>query len=140
MRVVFADTLYWVATARPGDQWAEPARRARAALSSVLVVTTDEVLSEFLTLLSGGGEAVRRRAIDMVRAVLTDRMIRVIAQSRESFLRGLSLYERRLDQEYSLTDCVIMQTMRAEGITDILSADRHFAQEGFNVLMRKSSP
>ena len=137
MNLVFADTLYWVATTRPGDQWAGSARRARAALGSVVIVTTHEVLGEFLTVLSGGGTAVRRGAVEVVRSLLGDPDARVIAQSHESFQSGLGLYERRLDKQYSLTDCIIMQTMRAQGVTDILTTDRHFAQEGFNVLITR---
>ena len=64
------------------------------------------------------------------------RNVRVIPQSRESFLAGLELYVTRPDKGYSLTDCIAMQTMRREGITDVLTNDHHFAQEGFRVLFR----
>jgi hypothetical protein len=60
VRSVFADTLYWVAITRPGDPWEGPARRAKEALGSVRLVTTDEVLTEFLTLV-GQTEGGRRR-------------------------------------------------------------------------------
>jgi predicted nucleic acid-binding protein len=30
-----------------------------------------------------------------------------------------------------------MQTMRREGITDVLTSDRHFEQEGFRALFRE---
>lgn len=35
---------------------------------------------------------------------------------------------------YSLTDCISMEAMRQEGITDILTHDNHFTQEGFTIL------
>ena len=53
------------------------------------------------------------------------------------FLRGLELYERRADKAYSLVDCISMNSMRDEGITEILTSDHHFAQEGYTVLLRK---
>jgi predicted nucleic acid-binding protein len=34
-----------------------------------------------------------------------------------------------------LTDCISMETMRQEGITEILTHDAHFAQEGFTLLL-----
>ena len=49
-----------------------------------------------------------------------------VPQSRNSFLDGLALYNARLDKGYSLVDCISMQTMRREGLTDILTNDRHF--------------
>jgi uncharacterized protein len=64
--------------------------------------------------------------------------VRVIPQSRESFVSGLELYETRPDKGYSLVDCISMQTMRKEGITDALTNDRHFEQEGFRALFRDS--
>jgi uncharacterized protein len=51
MKTVFADTLYWVAIVLPDDPWRQPAERARQALGDARLVTTDEVLSEFLTAL-----------------------------------------------------------------------------------------
>ena len=53
---------------------------------------------------------------------------------RESFLNALALYEARQDKAYSLTDCSSMATMRALGITQVLTRDAHFAQEGFALL------
>jgi predicted nucleic acid-binding protein len=137
MKRIFADTAYWVAVVKSEDQWAEVARHARDSLGEVRIVTTDEVLSEFLTALSRAGYRLRHQAVRMVRAILSDPSVEVLPQSRDSFTDGLVLYERRLDKQYSLTDCIIMQTMRAEGVPDILTADRHFAQEGFSVLMER---
>jgi predicted nucleic acid-binding protein len=135
MRLVFADTLYWVAAVRPGDQWAEAAKQARAALGPAIIVTTDEVLTEFLTSLAAGGEPLRRQAVRMARAILDNPNVRVLPQSRDSFLRGVELYGQRLDKQYSLTDCVSMNAMRSEAVTDALTNDHHFAQEGFAVLI-----
>jgi predicted nucleic acid-binding protein len=77
-----------------------------------------------------------RRAAITVRRLLTARGVRVIPQSRESFMDGLSLYETRPDKGYSLTDCISMETMRREGIVKVLTNDRHFEQEGFRALFR----
>jgi uncharacterized protein len=50
-------------------------------------------------------------------------------------MAGLTLYDSRLDKEYSLTDCVSMEVMRSRGIREVLTHDRHFAQEGFSPLL-----
>ena len=57
-------------------------------------------------------------------------------QSRDSFLAGLELYLARPDKAYSHTDCVSMYMMRREGLTEALTNDRHFEQEGFRALFR----
>lgn len=137
MKTVFADTLYWVAIVRPNDPWKEPAERASSLLGDVLLLTTDEVLVEFLAALSGGGDNVRGKAVQMVRAILANPNVRVIPQTRDSFLRGLELYEERPDKEYSLTDCISMNAMRRESVTDILTNDHHFAEEKLQVLITK---
>ncbi|MHC4178788.1 MAG: type II toxin-antitoxin system VapC family toxin [Planctomycetota bacterium] len=137
MTTVFADTLYWVANIKPGDPWKEAAERARSSLGTVRVLTTDEVLIEVLAAFAKGDKHLRRLAAKTVWAILDNPNVRVLAQSRDSFLRGVELYEKRLDKEYSLTDCISMNAMRSESVTGILTNDHHFKQEGFEILIRK---
>ena len=59
MSVVFVDASYFIAQFRPADPWEESAREARRRLGDVELVTTDEILIEFLTGISRGGAAVR---------------------------------------------------------------------------------
>lgn len=136
MRRVFADTLYWVAIARPNDSWGEAARTARAALGAVELVTTEEVLSEFLAALSKGGPFVRRIAVKMVQEILTDASVQVVPQSHTGFLNGLDRFAAREDKSYSLTDCVSMNVMQSQDIIEVLTNDYHFAQDGFTPLVR----
>jgi len=131
VRRVFADTLYWLALFVPGDEWAEAV--SVAELSDASLVTTEEVLSEFLTAVCARGDHARRLACRSVREILTGSGVEVVAQSHESFLAGLALYERRPDKQYSLVDCISMNVMRQQGIHEILTHDRHFTQEGFAV-------
>ena len=137
MKTIFADTHYWIALANPLDQWHEPAKRARSDLGPARLVTTDEVLSEFLTALGGSGAELRRVAVKMVRAIMANPNIQVVAQSRDSFLRALDRYEARADKTYSLTDCATMEAMSAAGILEILTNDHHFEQEGFILLIKR---
>jgi uncharacterized protein len=135
VRQVFADTLYWLAIFLPGDEWAEVARAT--SISDALLVTTEEVLSEFLAAVSAHGDYTRRLGCRLVREILNDPSIDIVAQSHESFLAGLALYERRPDKQYSLVDCISMNVMRQLGIHEILTHDRHFSQEGFVRLLER---
>jgi predicted nucleic acid-binding protein len=135
VRRVFADTLYWLALFVPGDEWAEAA--VTADLADALLVTTEEVLSEFLTAVCARGDHARRLACRSVREILADPGVEVVAQSHESFLAGLELYERRPDKQYSLVDCISMNVMRQLGTNEVLTQDRHFSQEGFVRLLKR---
>ena len=139
MKTVFADTAYWVAMARPRDQWRAAARSALRQLGQVRIVTTDEVLTEFLTGLSRGDPRVCLAAARWVRALQSDPGVRVMPQSRASFRKALDRYEARGDKGYSLQDCVSMNVMEACSITEILTSDHHFEQEGFTVLMKRDT-
>jgi predicted nucleic acid-binding protein len=137
VRRVFADTLYWLAIFLPGDAWADAARSSD--VSQALLITTEEVLTEFLTAVSAHGDRTRRLACRLVREILNDSEIEVISQSHESFLAGLALYERRPDKQYSLVDCISMNVMRQRDVPEILTNDRHFSQEGFVRLLKKKA-
>jgi predicted nucleic acid-binding protein len=58
-----------------------------------------------------------------------------IPQSDRPFQTGLALYLARPDKKYNLTDCISMETMRQEGINEVLTHDDHFTQQGFAVLL-----
>lgn len=135
MTAVFADTVYWIAVALPDDQWSSAAQAAKNRLQSEEIVTTEEVLTEFLTALASNPYS-RAKAIELVQEVMESPEILVIQQSHDSFMRGLARYEQRPDKGYSLQDCVSMNVMERLNITEILTADRHFEQEGFIALMR----
>ena len=130
MTAVFADTFFWVALANRRDSRHEQVRSLDQELGDVLVLTTDEVLDEFLAYFSGD-PALRRSAVATVERLLAEPGYTVIPQSRQSFLAGLELYRSRPDKGYSLTDCISMNTMHEHGITEVLTHDQHFVQEGF---------
>ena len=133
-RRVFADTFFWYGLVNRRDQWHQKVLQARAELGGVEIVTTDEVLTEFLAAMSGD-TFLRVAARTLVEALFLDADIVVLPQSRQTFLDGLTLYNNRPDKRYSLTDCISMNVCRAEGITDVLTHDHHFTQEGFAVLI-----
>jgi predicted nucleic acid-binding protein len=98
MKTVFVDTVYWIAVVRPNDPWCKAAQTAKEQLGPTRLITTDEVLTEFLAALSKGGSNLRHTAVKMVRAILSNANIKVVPQSRDSFQRGLTRYEARNDK------------------------------------------
>jgi uncharacterized protein len=135
MKRVFADAHYWVAIINDQDQSHEAAKAISRTLQGATIFTTEEALTEALAFFSERGPHLRRLTTATVRSLATDPMIRIVPQSHQSFLTGLALYEGRPDKGYSLTDCISMLVMRQEGITEILTHDNHFTQEGFITLL-----
>jgi uncharacterized protein len=136
MTALFADTFYWIALADPNDSAHLKALALTAGLASSRIITTDEVLAEYLTFFAAAPVPARREAAAVVEDLLVSSAVQVIPQSRESFRAGLQLYRARPDKGYSLTDCISMQTMRRQGLKAALTNDRHFEQEGFRAIFR----
>jgi uncharacterized protein len=134
VKPVFADTVYWVALINPNDEWRGPALADTASLHDALLVTTDSILIEVLNFFAEHGDEARLRTVSAVEELLTNAHVEVVPQTHENFLAGLTLYKDRADKGYSLTDCMSMTTMRERNISEVLTHDHHFAQEGFTTL------
>jgi predicted nucleic acid-binding protein len=132
MRRYFVDAFYWIALLSHRDQWHRRVLAFDETLGDAPLYTTDEVLIEFLAFYSATD--LRTRAAPFVQRILSAEGTTVIPQTRAGFLDALALYQARPDKHYSLTDCVSMQAMRREGLTDVLTNDHHFTQEGFHIL------
>ena len=134
MNPVFADTFYWVALLHRKDSSHKAVLEFSRTFASTFI-TTDEVLTEVPAFCSSDPD-LRREASRAVKGILIAGNLRILPQSRESFLDGLDFYEARPDRGYSLADCISMRAMRRERLTDALTNDRHFEQEGFRALFR----
>lgn len=132
--VYFADAFWWIAVANPKDAWHARVLAWEAAHPGAQFVTTEEVLSELLSWFAATGPAGRAHASAAVRGALADPATQVLPQSSADFAKALAFYEARPDKEYSLTDCRSMLALRAMGLSEVLTNDHHFTQEGFTIL------
>lgn len=133
MSRVFADTSYYIALVGRHDQHHAKAVALAQAFSGQ-VVTTDFVLLEVGNWLSRTGDrAVFLKLLDVVGA---DEQTTVLPATRRLFEAGCSLFARRQDKQWSLTDCISFVVMEQEGLTEALTADHHFEQAGFEVLLK----
>jgi uncharacterized protein len=133
-RVLFADAFYFVALLSPRDAHHASALAFGAALGSTQHVTTDLVLSEVLNYFGRSGPYWRAKAALQVRGLRSDPDVVVLSTCVADFDAALALYESRPDKAYSLTDCRSMLALRALGVSDVLTNDHHFTQEGFTIL------
>lgn len=132
MSPVFADTFYFVALLDTNDRWHQRARD----LETTLLVTSDAVLIEFVNFFASSPRGMREAAVEAVEEILSSDDVQVLPQTRGYLLDAMALFVARSDKHYSLTDCISMQMMRELGISEVLTHDRHFTQEGFVALLR----
>jgi predicted nucleic acid-binding protein len=135
VKVVFADTGYWVAVLNPNDDWNSRANDVSRLLGKFRIVTTEMVLDELLAALSK--VPVRPMAIRGVEAIRSNPNIEVVPQTSLQFGGAFETYRRASDKEWSLTDCASFELMKSRSVTDALAHDRHFEQAGFVALLRR---
>lgn len=135
MRRIFVDTNFWSALINPKDQWREWAINQGKVLVTTRAVTTDEVLTETLNYFSEWRRELRVRAVEEVRTILLNQNVEIVSCTHGRFPDAVELFENRPDKGYSLTDCISMNTCRHLSISEILTHDDHFSQEGFSILL-----
>ncbi len=84
MKTVFADTQYWIAIVCPNDQWNLQATKACKELGDVILVTTDEVLTESVAALSKN-PPLRKAAMQAVRRILKNPNVKVARKHARVF-------------------------------------------------------
>jgi predicted nucleic acid-binding protein len=135
MRRVFADTSYWIALVNPRDQLHAKAVSVTRRLSSITIVTSEMVLAELLNSFSDAGP-LRNIVGGMVERLRDNRDVIIVPQTSEQFESALQRYQQTADKSWSLTDCASFQVLEAERIQAALTHDQHFAQAGFETLLR----
>ena len=135
MRQVFADTGYWIALVNPRDQIHAKAVSVTQQLSPARILTSEMVLAELLNSFSDAGP-LRDAVGGMVQRLRGNRDIIIVPQTSEQFESALRRYKQAGDKSWSLTDCASFQVMEAEQIQAALTHDQHFAQAGFETLLR----
>lgn len=135
MGMIFVDAGYWIALFDRRDQHNENVRSAERSLGRSTLVTTHEVLTEFIAAFTRQPPRLRKAVAARVEDILLDPNIRVVSQSAQGFSNGFDLFKQRVDKDYSLQDCISMNVMRELGIDEVLSTDKCFTQEGFTNLI-----
>ncbi len=134
MKPVFIDTSYLIALLASDDANHSVASARRLSVRGPFLTTEYAPIEP--------ADALARVARDLVcetiDAVRTDRSISVIPASTELTESGLALFRGRHDKSRGLTDRIPFVVMQQEGVTDALTADRHFEQAGCRALLRSA--
>ena len=133
MKMVFADTFYYIALLSPNDA----AHRRAVEFTrdyNELMVTTAWIVTELADGMAG--VSTRQAFAHFHEAIRVDPQVSIVQPEQDCFDEGLQLYRARIDKEWSLTDCISFVVMQHQGITEALTGDHNFEQAGFKALLR----
>ena len=98
-------------------------------------LTHNYVLAEFVPLCYARG-LNRGRVLAFAVDLLDNPHVEVVWVDEPLHRAGLALLQARPDKGYSLCDAVSLALMAERGISDALTTDHHFEQEGFVRLLK----
>ena len=133
MKLLFADTAFYIALVNPHDAF-HPKALDLARRCEQRLLTTEYVLVEVGNFLSRSGD--RSLFVRLIKALRGDPNLAILPSERILFERGLNLYASRMDKDWSLTDCISFVVMKERTITEALTGDHHFEQAGFKILLK----
>jgi uncharacterized protein len=129
----FADTSFFVAGLNKRDAYHEVAKRFSGEFTGS-IVTSQWVLVEVANYFAASNNRIK--ACEFVDSILMDRNVECVLAEGSAFSNGWKLYRDRLDKAWSLTDCLSFQIMEQRHIRAALTADHHFEQAGFEILLK----
>ncbi|HJP90570.1 MAG TPA: PIN domain-containing protein [Pyrinomonadaceae bacterium] len=135
MNKVFLDTSYAVALSSRTDENHQRAIELAQELqvSGTYLITTRAILLEIGNTLARARH--REAAVKLLIALEKDAKVEIVPASDQLYRRALDVYRDRADKEWGLIDCMSFVVMNDEGVTEALTADNHFRQAGFRVLL-----
>ena len=78
----------------------------------------------------------RSLTLEFSEDLLTDSRVKIVWVDNHLHREALELLQNRRDKSYSLCDAVSFLIIRERHISEALTTDRHFAQEGFHRLLK----
>lgn len=132
MTLVLADTSFYQALLNPRDRWHKQAYDISRTYRGQ-IITSEYILCELGALMSHGH--LRGLFLELVDNLQSAPYVEIIPASHTYFENGFKFFGRRLDKDWSLTDCISFVIMQELNITEALSCDHHFEQAGFHSLL-----
>jgi len=125
--VIFVDTGAWFAVAVVNDK-NHPAARQWIAQNAEVLITSDDVVSETLTLLRARGESAM--AVRVGEDFFAGEIARIAVVTEEDFRNAWDVFRDFKDKGWSFTDCTSKVLMERLGIKTAFAFDQHFRQFG----------
>ena len=136
MRDVFVDTSYFIALVNRQDAHHNQAKRWAHTLvtESIQCHTTIPILFEIADGFSRLGR--REIGISLLENITDSDNYLLHGFSEATYQHAKQLYMSRHDKEWGLTDCYSFELMKELDIRHVLTADKHFEQFGYEILLK----
>lgn len=134
---LFVDTSAWFELFDAGSSLHDGVAGA-LSVSDRPVVTTTYVLAELCALMVG--RLTHSHATRAGTFIRTSPDVTLVHPDLADESAAWLLFVERSDKRYSLTDCLSFVIMRRLKLTTALALDRHFAQEGFDLVPDSCGP
>jgi len=130
---LFVDTAFVIALLNAKDTYHRIACKLSADFESHPLITTDAVLLEIGNALAKG---FKQEAVDVIEQFIASDDVEIVHLSQELFKKAFQLFKKHADKDWSLVDCCSFVVMKENRLTQALTCDKHFAQAGFEPLMK----
>lgn len=125
--MVFVDTSAWFAAVVPSDP-NHPHAANWLATNPAVLLTTDYIIDETLTLLRARGE--RQRAKLLGKKFFQESIAEIYFLTEEDIRQAWAIFEQYDDKSWSFTDCSSKVVMDQINIGQAFAFDHHFHQFG----------
>lgn len=139
MENFFGDTGYFIALVNTKDRYHLQAKEWANRI-------TEQKINCHLSIpvvfeIADGFSRIGRRelGIDLLEKISKSINFIVHSFSDTTYNNAKKLYNTRKDKEWSLTDCYSFELMKELSISRALSADQHFEQFGYEILLKENS-
>lgn len=135
MNRIFVDTSAWLAILSSSDSLHSSATLVyeKLLLDGVKLVTHEGVLLEVGN--GFAGSKMRRQAYLLRQKIKRTEFIELVPVSEPLIAAGWELFVQRPDKDWGIVDCISFSLMTDLGISEALTADKHFEQAGFTKLL-----
>jgi len=136
MKPIFVDTSALIALGNKRDKFHIQAFKINNELrqTNMHYVTTSAIVLEFGNAFSSTN--LKSTAIQIIESINMSKKWKCIDVDRSIFEHGFKRYKNYLDKAWGLVDCISMIVAIKLGIIEIFTADKHFEQAGFKILLK----
>lgn len=125
--MIFVDTSAWFAGLVPTDADHDVAVEWFRS-NEELLITSDYIIDETLTLFRARGE--QSRALALADEFFNGSLTEIVYLTEEEIKESISIFKRFADKDWSFTDCTSKYLCERYQIRKAISFDKHFRQFG----------
>ena len=136
MKPIFVDTSALIALGNKRDKYHHQAIEINNFLkqANVNYFITSAIILEFGNAFSPVN--LKRTAIQIIDSINMSKKWKRIDINKSYIEKGFQKYKKFQDKDWGLVDCTSMIIALEFGIKEIFTADKHFEQAGFKILLK----